>query len=124
MNLIQIYKAFISLLLLILTGLISINTFAETTDVVLNAETWEVSRHGEKLVHVEPLAQIVKKWHADPRKLIELRYPGGEEGEIWVEELKDWLVSLGVPSGSILLVPGSDAKDIINMALIVSVRNR
>lgn len=123
MNLIPIFKRSISLLLFIVAGLISINTSAENTGVILSAEAWDISRHGEKLVHVKPLETIVKQWHSTPGKQIELRYPGGEEGEIWVEELKDWLVSLGVPSDSILVVPGSDAKDIINMALIANVRN-
>ena len=39
---------------------------------------------------------------------IELRYPGGEEGELWVGELMDWLISLGIPSKYLVAVPGSD----------------
>ena len=49
---------------------------------------------------------------------IELRYPGGEEGEFWVQQLADWLVSLGIPSDRLVAIPGSGAGDSIKFALI------
>ncbi len=87
-------------------------------NTLLHAETWDMSRHGEVLLKVQALVVIIKDWQKNTENKIELRYPGGEEGELWVEELKDWLVSLGVPSRNIELLPGSDAQDVINMALI------
>lgn len=110
--------------LIMLLGLISININAQPDTVKLSADTWEMSRHGEALIKVEELRTIVQLWHARPLWGIELRYPGGEEGELWVIELRDWLISLGVPSSSIHILPGSDAKDVINMSLIEVVRNK
>ena len=103
---------------------VSVNVWAEGSGIVLRAETWDMPRHGEALLKVPELAAVVNDWQKNPQQKIELRYPGGEEGELWVEELKDWLVSLGVPSGAIELSPGSDAQDIINMVLIDMVENK
>lgn len=102
----------------------SINAFAQNDSVELRAETWDIPRHGEVLLNVPELSTIVRQWMKSPQQSIELRYPGGEEGELWVEELKGWLVSLGVPSNVILLSPGSDARDVINMVLIEDVKNK
>ena len=98
--------------------LLSTSVFAQDVNVNLRAETWDMQRHGEALLKVPELSIIMQKWIADPRQIIELRYPGGEEGELWVEELRDWYIALGVPSNAIQLSPGSDAKDIINIVLI------
>jgi len=94
------------------------SSVAEGKSILLHAETWDMSRHGEALLKVQALVVIIKDWQKNTKNKIELRYPGGEEGELWVEELKDWLVSLGVPSRNIELLPGSDAQDVINIALI------
>ena len=84
----------------------------------LYAEQWEISRSGESILSIPVLKQIINSWLDDRQKKIEIQYPGGEEGEFWVHELTDWLVSLGIPSGHIVVVPGSGADDVINLALI------
>lgn len=104
--------------------LISINTSAQSVNIELHAETWDVPRHGENLLKVPELAKIVKLWMENPHQKIELRYPGGEEGELWVEELKDWMVSLGMPSSLFQTSPGSSAEDIINIVLIEAVKKQ
>jgi len=102
--------------------LLSVNVAADDFNVALRAETWDIPRHGEALLKVPELSSVMQKWMLDPQQKIELRYPGGEEGELWVEELKDWFVSLGVPSNAIQLSPGSKAEDIINIVLINTVK--
>ena len=91
---------------------------ADSEPVQLRAETWELSRHGEKLIKNAELSALVQAWSAQSGAQLEIRYPGGEEGELWSEELKSWLVSLGVPSTAIQSLPGSEAADIINIHLI------
>ena len=91
---------------------------ADSESVQLRAETWELSRHGEKLIKNAELSALVQAWSAQSGAQLEIRYPGGEEGELWSEELKSWLVSLGVPSTAIQSLPGSEAADIINIHLI------
>lgn len=91
---------------------------ADTRSLQLKAETWELSRHGEKLIKNAELSALVQTWSEQSHARLEIRYPGGEEGELWSEELKSWLVSLGVPSAAIQSLPGSEAADIINIHLI------
>ncbi len=84
----------------------------------LYAEQWEISRSGESILSLPVLNKIINAWLGDRQKKIEIQYPGGEEGEFWVHELTDWLVSLGIPSDHMVIVPGSGADDVINFALV------
>jgi hypothetical protein len=84
----------------------------------LYAEQWEIARSGEYILSLPVLNKIINAWLGDRQKKIEIQYPGGEEGEFWMHELTDWLVSLGIPSDHMLIVPGSGADDVINFALV------
>ena len=94
----------------------SINKLAKES--VLYAEQWELARSGESLLSSPALKEMITAWLQDKDKVIEIRYPGGEEGELWVQELMDWLVSLGIPSDRMSAVPGSGADDVIKFVLI------
>jgi len=85
---------------------------------MLTAEQWEFARSGESLMSLPVLRDVINRWLEDRQKLIEIQYPGGEEGEFWVQELSDWLVSLGVPSDRMIIVPGSGSGDMIKFDLI------
>lgn len=93
---------------------------AEPVETKLHAEQWELSRNGERLLRIDGIAQVVNNWSADKRQQIELQYPGGEEGELWVYQLMDWLVALGVPSARMVAVPGSGQGDVIRLRVIRS----
>lgn len=84
----------------------------------LQAEQWEFARGGENILSLPVLNNLITSWLADRQKLIEIKYPGGEEGEFWVQELTDWLVSLGIPSDRMIIVAGSGAGDMIKFDLI------
>jgi hypothetical protein len=86
----------------------------------LRAEQWELSRNGERLLAIEGMSEIVEAWSSDTRQQIELQYPGGEEGELWVYQLRDWLVALGIPSKNLVAVPGSGRADVIRLQVIRS----
>lgn len=91
---------------------------SEDFSLALRAEQWDTLRHGEALLKQPQLAELMQRWTAEPGSMIELRYPGGEEGEIWVHELIDWMVALGVPSTALQTLPGSGTDDTIYMVLI------
>ena len=59
------------------------------------------------------MQQVIDAWSLKPSQAVELRYPGGEEGELWVGELKDWLISLAIPSQYLFVVAGSGEADVI-----------
>ena len=104
---------------------------AEQSSWVLTADQWEIARNGESILSLAVLNHLMNAWLSEvtslqgdaqkrsqkstqPHKneIIEIQYPGGEEGEFWVQELVDWLVALGVPSRFMLLTPGSTADEI------------
>lgn len=84
----------------------------------LYAEEWEMARTGESILSLPVLNQTINAWSRDKQKIIEIQYPGGEEGEFWVQQLSDWLVSLAIPSSKLSLVPGSGTDDMIKFSLI------
>jgi hypothetical protein len=99
-------------------GLLDQQSDKESKAWVLSAEQWEFARSGESLFALPVLSDVINNWLKDKQKLIEIQYPGGEEGEFWVQELADWLVSLGVPSNRMIIVPGSGSGDMIKFDLI------
>jgi len=88
----------------------------------LHAEQWELSRSGETILSLPVLKQVINTWLSDKQKVIEIRYPGGEDGEFWVQELMDWLVSLGIPSDNMVTTPGSGADDVIKFKIIKNIK--
>lgn len=90
----------------------------EVASMELRYEQWELFRHGEKILTITELKELVIAWSENTDKILEMHYPGGEQGELWVRELMDWLIALGVPSGSIYAVPGSGNEDIIKILLV------
>lgn len=96
---------------------------AAAVETELHAEQWELARNGERLLGIAGIAEVVTEWSSDIRQKIELQYPGGEEGELWVSQLTDWLVALGIPSTSLVAVPGSGKGDIIRLRVIRSGEN-
>ena len=103
---------------LCLVLLFSSGILATELSVSLRAELWDMPRHGESLIKQPDLGKIVHNWKEHPDQIIEIRYPGGEEGEVWVRELMDWLVALGIPSSAMTYLPGSGAEDLINLVLV------
>lgn len=87
-------------------------------ELKLHAEQWELARNGEQLLQVPVLNKVVNTWLLKEEYRIELQYPGGEEGELWVDELMDWLISLGIPSKYLIAVRGSGEADIIIFQII------
>lgn len=85
--------------------------------LVLTAEQWDMARSGETVIQLNAIRTVVNEWLKDRGNQIEIRYPGGEEGEFWVHELTDWLISLGIPSDKLIKSPGSGAADVIRLQL-------
>lgn len=98
---------------------------AADTTLELRAEQWELARQGENLIRLPVLNDVVNRWSANRSQgqSIELHYPGGEEGELWVRELIHWLISLGIPSQYLVALPGSGDEDIIRFRIIKNGRD-
>ena len=100
--------------------ILSVNVFAADS-YTLSVDEWDRPHDVNSVTSLTPLPDIVAKWSSliDNNKSakIDIRYPGGELGQLLAKRLHDWLVVLGVPSNAILLTPGS--ADITQLKLIV-----
>lgn len=85
----------------------------------VSAEQWKAQekspRRGETLVTLPGLLMVMQEVVRQPDSSVMLHYPENERGEVWVEELRDWLVALGLPANRIQLIPGSNG-DVINIS--------
>ena len=85
---------------------------AADNKLVITAEQWAVPRTAETLINMPVLRKTINDMQAFPGNRLLIRHPGGDEGVLWVSELRSWLVSLGISSQSMELVPGSEQNHI------------
>jgi hypothetical protein len=83
----------------------------------ISADEWSRPRNGAVIAEYRTIRAAVDYWGDTPDHGILIRYPGGDSGEIWATELRDWLVSLGIPSDYIELVSGSQSADEIRLVV-------
>ena len=81
----------------------------------LDLEQWARPRSGAAVAQMPALRATVHEWMAAPAGRVVIRYPGGEEGGLWAQELKSWLISLGVPGAHIELWAGSRSEDSVEL---------
>jgi hypothetical protein len=81
----------------------------------LSADEWARPRTGAVIPQLAAVRSAVSYWGKGGDKVMIIRYPGEDTGEFWAAELRDWLISLGVPSDYILLSSGAQAADEIKL---------
>jgi hypothetical protein len=84
---------------------------------ILSAEEWARPRSGDVIVEFNAVRAAVGYWDKADNAIIVVRYPGEDSGELWAAELRDWLISLGVPSDYIRLVAGTQEADEIRLVV-------
>jgi hypothetical protein len=97
--------------LILLSMLTASTAFAE--QAVISAAQWPQPVSGRALADIQPLRATVAALDKDAGLRLRIRYPGGDAGTAWAQELRDWLVALGVASARIDLAPGSGAANIL-----------
>ena len=83
----------------------------------LSADEWARPRGGDMIPELDAVRAAVSYWGRGSDSLLVIRHPGGDSGELWAAELRDWLISLGLPSDYIRLVPGTQSADQINLVV-------
>lgn len=81
----------------------------------LTAEMWARPRSGEAVAQMPPLRGAMVELARDANRRLEVRYPGGDEGALWAQELSAWLISLGLEPARINLQAGSAYGDMIEL---------
>ncbi|MBT59051.1 MAG: hypothetical protein CL393_05930 [Acidiferrobacteraceae bacterium] len=85
---------------------------AELREILSRAQ-WPEVRTGMTVLGIEPLKRSILFFDANPGSRLIIRYPGGDVGNAWAFELRDWLISLGLASKHIRLEPGSGVPNAI-----------
>jgi len=83
----------------------------------LDAAEWARPRSGEAVAAMPTVREAVYVWAQSPGAALVIRHPRGEAGILWAEELRDWLVALGVPSADIDLRVGSGLEGRVELAI-------
>lgn len=91
-------------------------------DTAVFSVSAEIQHSGETLQVLPALLAVMRQVAQQPGSGIALHYPEDERGEASAEELRDWLVALGLPSSHIQLIPGSSG-DVINISQVAIVQN-
>ena len=81
----------------------------------LSADEWARPRSGAVIPQLSAVRSAVSYWGKGGDRIMIIRHPGEDSGELWAAELRDWLISLGVPSDYILLLSGTQAADEIKL---------
>lgn len=96
--------------------------FAETPTKekveMLTQAQWNVPRSVTTIVNMPPLQKTIRRYQAVRGSRIQIQYAGGDEGTLWVSELRGWFVSLGIPSSDIELLPGAVDPLVLELTVI------
>jgi hypothetical protein len=105
----------------LLIMLISMAVSSAESVQIISADDWARPRSGGSLVQMPALKRTVRDYLSQNHKggqRILIRHPRGEEGVLWAEELRGWLVALGIPSADIAVSPESTRIDAIELAVM------
>ena len=89
---------------------------AETSCAVGSAE-WSRPRSAAMVRALPGVRDCVQAWLAAPDRHLVLVSAPGEEGGLWANELRDWLIALGVPSAAIELRAVGTDKELLLLRL-------
>lgn len=93
------------------------NAFAADVEL-LHANEWSVPKQTSTLLEMPAINKSMKKLQKNANSLLKIKYPGGDEGTLWVNELRSWLVALGLSSSRIELVQGSAISTSIELEVL------
>jgi hypothetical protein len=88
----------------------------------LDAVLWARPRSGQSVAVLPPVRAAVHDLLNQPGSQLAIRYPGGEEGGLWAEEVRDWLVALGLEPRLLLMQPGLARDDRIELQVVKSLK--
>ena len=74
-------------------------------------KNWPDRRTTNTVLAIGPIKKLLELFVENRRYKVTIRYPGGDKGNAWALELREWLVALGIPSNYIVLEPGSGGQD-------------
>ena len=88
---------------------------ADDSNWHITADEWARPRTGEMLTELPGVKQAVHALVENSDAVLQIRYPGGDEGILWASELMAWLTALGVGAERMETLPGSSRPDAIQL---------
>lgn len=79
--------------------------------IEVSAEQWARPRSGERIIAFASLQDLVHRLDERASTVVTIRYAGGDEGLLWAEEMRGWLVALGIPGDRVRLYAGLEIQD-------------
>ena len=81
------------------------------------ASNWGNPQTSKEILAMRPPASIRRKLTRNPETTLHVLYPGDDKGIEWANDLRGWLISLGLKSERIIMSPDSYREDIIELKL-------
>lgn len=105
--------------IIIITVFLFLSTSISAADIeLLHAKEWSVPKKAVTLLEMPAINKSMQKLQEHTDTILKVKYPGGDEGTLWVNELRSWLIALGLSSGRIELVPGSAISTTIELEVL------
>lgn len=105
-----------SILILLLAAFANLS-FAANIEL-LHAAEWSVPKKTQTLLEMPAIYNSMLKLQNNSSSYLKIKYPGGDEGTLWANELQSWLVALGLSSERIELSPGSAISTTIELEVL------
>ncbi len=83
----------------------------------ITAAQWDRPRSGDFVTGIPALREALQAVDRPAGRHLRIRYPGGEQGLLWAEELRGWLVALGLGSSRIHIAPGAPRPDVLELVV-------
>lgn len=109
----------LAILLSCFVCMVNLSLAQDSAVFILTAGEWNVPRTAKTVLAMPALRKTVKAYGKHPKARIQVHYPGGDEGTLWATELRSWLVSLGIASQHIDLLPGTRKPDQLELQVVL-----
>lgn len=93
--------------------LIPATVFAET--LTLTADHWARPRSAAYVASLPEVRRALEIYERQPEGVVVLHHAATDEAALWAEELRGWLVALGLPSARIRIVVELRPHDTLRM---------
>ena len=80
-------------------------------EMPLRYQDWPERRSAYAMLELDPVRAVLSVFSEKGGQNVIVRHPGGDSGNAWALEFREWLVAFGVPSNFISLEPGSGGAD-------------
>ena len=93
---------------------------AVDAEEVIHYHDWVRLNTAVSVLQLPSLRRVISEYENTSNGRIVISYPGGDDGNAWAEELRGWLVSLGIGVEHITLQPGSGVPQALVISAVVA----